>query len=126
MSTLVERGLSLLAEKLPEQAGIAVTFYRGAVAIAWTAAVGRTDAPMEVGAVLIEEHTEADFLGPAATLLVEGEPIEPRTGDRIVYADGGKTYTYQVAPMFGKEKCFRYSGPAHAMLRVHANLVNVR
>jgi hypothetical protein len=105
---------AFLGRHLPAAGGAPVTYSRGDASVVLTAVPGESEhaAADEQGNVTLVRSQ--DWLVAAADLVLGGETIEPRAGDRIVTAEG---QTYEVLPGEGRD-CFRASGRPYLRLRI--------
>ena len=119
MGDLLEQAAGWLGEMRQAYLSRPVVYSRGVESVAVQATVGRTLFEIDDGHGVIEKWQSRDFLVAAADLVVGGQLIEPRRGDRII--DGGKAYEV-MAP--GKEDVFRPSDPYGTTLRIHTKQVS--
>jgi hypothetical protein len=65
------------------------------------------------------DWTGADWILPAAALLLDEARIDPVAGDEIDETDAdGATLTWEVVPA-GDEPCWRYCDPGNRLIRIH-------
>jgi len=103
--------------------GQTVTYIEGETEVELKALLGRSKFDSaDVDGRAHTEWSDQDFLVVAADLHDAGVSIEPRRGVRIRLTQAGRTFTYEILP-FGDERHWRYSGPTHAVLRLHGKLV---
>ncbi len=119
MTTLLERGMTMVARVLPEAAGGDIVYERGANSVTITATFGRSEFVEETTDGTRISHTDRDFVFPAASLVLGGLAVTPQKGDRITV--GGEVF--QVLPMDGKQ-CYRQSDPQGTMIRVFAKRID--
>jgi len=113
-SNLLAAGLSVLNDV----AGDAVVYQRGNVEIAWRARQGAMSFDStDTNSLTVTSRTK-DFIGQAATLVINDEPIEPTEGDRIVLAG----VTYEVIRPSG-QNCWYFVDPANSELRIHTQQI---
>lgn len=114
---LLNRGQSWLAEKMPEAAGVPVTYTRGADSLALTAVVGRTvfRAQEEGRAAVV--WGDRDYLINVADLTFG----VPKVGDKITETINGEPVTFEVQlpGITPDEPAWRYSDPARLTYRLH-------
>lgn len=75
----------------------------------------------------VYERTDMDWIIPAADLVLNGEPTEPRRGDRITFEVGayGEEQLFEVMPFGGgEEPPWRWSDPYQTIARVHTKRIN--
>ncbi len=123
MADLLRKGADWLAGKLQSHAGELVVYRRGVLSVEVTASVGKTLLKLNdgVGGVRME-WTDADFIIPAALLILGGSAVLPARGDKIIRTLKGKVLTYE--PMAsGGEPPWRWSDGYQTLLRVHTKQV---
>lgn len=98
-----------------------VTYSRAGQSVSLLAGAGRTEFVMEGSDGAAVSWTSTDFLLTAADLILDGQVVEPRSGDRISRVRGSITETFEVLEPAG-QKCFRTDGQG-VTLRVHAKKV---
>ena len=95
-----------------------VTYCRGEESAEVAATVGKTEFDIDDGYGAVERFVSRDFLIAGAALVLGGEAVEPRPGDKIEETAGGVVHVHEVlAP--GKEPCWRWSDPYRTTLRIH-------
>ena len=123
MPTLQERGLRVLARKLPEVAGGKILYRRGDNSVWIDATWGRMEFQVESADGVRLEHTDRDFLFAVGELILGGNLATPERGDRIQIKGGS---VYEVLPLDG-EKCYTTAGPDGAgndmQSRVHGKRI---
>lgn len=120
MSTLFERGMSMIGRLAPAAAGGVVTYRRGDDAVEIPGCVfGKTEFQAYKAQEVVIEHTDRDFIFCWRMLVLGGQVATPARGDRITTDDES---VYEVLPVDG-EKCYRTSGPDSSgrdvLIRVH-------
>lgn len=99
--------------------GVAVTYQRGESSVSLTATRGRTEFETDDGAGMPLSYESADWLVSAADLVIGGERIEPRQGDKVT--DGGKVYEV-LAPR--GEPVWRWRDGGRSQMRIHSKLTD--
>jgi hypothetical protein len=125
MSTLMERGLDMLARALPETAGGRILYQRGEERIWIEAAFGRSEFQVESADGVRIEHSDRDFIFPAEALILAGTPATPQRGDRISVVRENRLdlQVFEVlAP--GGEQVYRQCDSQGIMIRVHTKRVS--
>lgn len=127
MSNLINRGQAALVAWLKAAAAVdgGVTYRRGALTLTGLAAwVGRTAfsrTSSEPGpAVVIGER---DYLFAVADLVLGGQPVAPKPGDRVTETIAGVATTFEVVSPETGEPAVRYSDQTRTVWRVHAKRV---
>jgi hypothetical protein len=118
MGDLLEQAASWLGRMRSAHLSRAVTYTRGDDSAQIAATVGRTEFQVDDGYGVIQTWQSRDYLVAAVDLVLAGETVQPRRGDRIT--DGGAVYEV-LAP--GKEDVFRFSDPYGVTLRIHTKVV---
>jgi len=122
MTDLLAQGAAWLEDQRHKHLTRTVVYQRGADTVEMLATIGRTEFEQadEFGAL---RRTESrDYLVRAADLVIAGDPVSPKAGDRIRETDDGVTFIYEVmAP--GNEPPWRYSDPYRRTLRIHTKYV---
>ena len=119
MTTLLERGMTMVARVLPEAAGGDIVYSRGASSVTITATFGRSQFMVESAGETRIEHTDRDFLFPAASLVLDGVAVTPQKGDRVTVG----AEVFEVLPIDGKQ-CYRTSDPQGTMIRVFTKKID--
>lgn len=114
--TLFARGLEMLSRTAATAAGGSIRYDSGGAIVYLNNTIfGTTEFQIEDADGVRIEHSDMDFVFPAADLLVNSEPVLPRRGDRIIIV-GREDEVYEVlAP--GSEQVFRDTGPPGARIR---------
>ena len=122
MNDLLAQGSAWLETQRTRFATRQATYQRGAASVELPATIGRTVFQTVNDHSVIERTETRDYLILASHLVLNETASLPQRGDRIVEADGGQTFIYEVlAP--GKEPVWRYSDPYRQTLRVHTRHV---
>ncbi|MDB5294909.1 MAG: hypothetical protein JWO31_892 [Phycisphaerales bacterium] len=103
-------------------AGSPVTYYRGSDAVAVLATVGRAVTGNRDDYGLSVRTESRDYLIDAAALVIGGQAVEPRGGDRIVEGNPQTGAAFEVMELPG-EPCWRYSDPQRTVIRLHTKYV---
>ena len=100
-----------------------VVYSRGGESAEIAATLGSTTYELtdEAGATVQAKAT--DFLVSADELILAGELVEPRPGDRIRVADGERTRIFEVMDLAGAGHC-RLCDPHGRTLRIHAKQID--
>ena len=115
-----------LSDALQDIASVEVTYRRGSDSVTFNATAGTSllkvsDAAQGTVRVV---RTDADFIFPAALLILSGDTVEPARFDIIdrVWPDG-ITRRYQILPLGGDEPEWRYADQHRIMIRVHTKYI---
>lgn len=123
MKDLLRAGQQWLADKLSEFASREVIYQRDVTQFPVTATIGKTEAEQDSGDGLILRVEIRDFLIDTQSLAIDGAPILPERGDRILETEAGQTFTYEVLPI-GSQRAWRYSDPFRLKVRIHTRLID--
>jgi hypothetical protein len=128
MADLLQTGTAWLGDMRTAHLSHPVTYCRPSTAsgqvaeVEVAATVGKTVFDIEDSYGAVERFESRDFLISAGELVLSGQPVEPRPGDRIKEPAGGKVLVYEaMAP--GKAPCWRWSDPFRRTLRIHTKHV---
>ena len=69
------------------------------------------------------DFTMQDWFLAASELVIDGEPVTPRKGDRIYAVSRGMQQTYEVLSPGGDEPVWRWSDASEVTRRVHTKLI---
>jgi hypothetical protein len=123
VTDLLERGAAWLEEQRRAHMTRTVTYQRGQQSVEVAATVGKTVFRVDNGYGLLERHETRDYLVSANDLVLDGQTVLPKAGDRVIEAEAKMIFTYEVmAP--GNEPVWRYSDPYRKTLRIHTKLVH--
>ena len=115
---LLNRGAAWLAGTMAAHAAEDVHFLRGGSAVVVRATLGRAVYEQAGDDGLVTRTSARDYLVPAASLTVDGAPVEPRPGDRFVEGGLAAGHLYEVTSIAG-EPCWRWSDEFRRTMRVH-------
>lgn len=116
MTTLTERGMGLLARALPVAAGGTIVYARGTSRVSIEAGFGVSEFQTDTAGSVLIEHTDRDFIFPAASLILGGTLATPQRGDQITVVDESKVFEV-LAP--GGAQVYRPCDPQGIAIRVH-------
>jgi hypothetical protein len=120
MSDILQSGSEWLAAKLKATASQLVTYQRGRDTVSVSATLGTSEEEVFDSGGGTSMHTRrSDFIVTAEDLVIDGETITPRSGDRIVM--GSRTYEVMA---LADGKVYQEI-PFGLLLRIHARLIEV-
>lgn len=123
--SLVSRGSAAHKRRAKLSAGVSITYARGVDSVELTAWEGRTLFAIESrqeGAARVQ-WGDKDYLIVASELILDGDTVTPREGDRITQTLPEGDVTFEVLPPNRGEPAWRYSDPQRTILRVHVKEV---
>lgn len=110
--TLQDRGIAMKNRLQPAAAGVAITYFRGpnpGVEIAGAiVGFGADETTAPAGGKARLDWAKREYLIPREKLILDGDPAEPRPGDRIEQTVNGVCLRFEVAPR-GDGSCWRWS-----------------
>lgn len=119
MSDQLQSGISWLSAKLKSHESSLVTYQRGGDSVSISATRGTSTEEVFDSSGAASMHTKrTDFIVNAADLILDGETVDPRSGDQIVVG----TDTYEVMAL-ADGKVYEEL-PYGLLLRIHARLVD--
>lgn len=123
---MLRTGLAWLTTKLNEHAAREVEYVRGASSTTLRATFGTKLLKLDDGDGGISmQWTDLDLLVPAASLVLDGEAIEPTRRDLVrVPEEGGVTLVYEVGSVPGEPE-WTWADPHRSMVRIHCRFVEV-
>lgn len=122
MTDLLEKGSTWLEDQRTRHLTRLVAYHRGADSVEIKATIGRTVFEQADDFGVIQKTESRDFLVLAADLVLNGERVLPKAGDRVREVQGDQVLIYEVmAP--GTEPPFRYSDAYRQTLRIHTKHV---
>jgi len=122
MTDLLEKGSTWLEDQRTRHLTRLVTYQRGTNSVEVKATIGRTIFEQADDFGVIQKTESRDFLVLAADLVLNGERVLPKAGDRIREVQGDQGFVYEVmAP--GTEPPFRYSDAYRQTVRIHTKHV---
>ena len=126
MPDLLEQGAAWLDEQRHKHLTRTVTYVRGDDSVEVQAAIGQTNFRFDdrFGATI--RHVARDYLIRTSDLVINGQAIEPRRGDRIREVIGGQALEHEVMSpnASGGEPEWRWSDPFGMTMRIHTKKVN--
>ena len=119
MSTLMQRGVALLARAGPSAAGGTIVYSRGADSVSLAATYGRSEFTSERDGVMTVEANDRDFTFEIDDLILGGVETLPQRGDRITDAEGR---LFEVLALAGAQ-VYRSCDAEGTMVRVHTKRI---
>lgn len=108
-------------------AGETVIYARGNDAVQLVAVPGQTTAEQQTHQGLHAQITIADFLIAVDDLVLDEQPIEPKSGDRIYRevpgSDGSRYHQYEVSSLDGGSRPWRHSDTGGTVYRIHTKRI---
>ncbi len=99
-----------------------VRYQRGADSVELAATIGRTEFEQADEYGVLHRIEARDYIIRAADLVLGGETVLPKAGDRICETEQAAVHVYEVmAP--GNEPPWRWSDPYRVALRIHTKHV---
>jgi len=119
---LLAKGSELLDRTRRAHLSRTVVYRRGEDSVEISATIGSTafDRTDEYG--VVHRIESRDYLVAAADLMLGGEAVTPKAGDRITETGEARVHEYEVMSP-GDEPAWRYSDPQRRTLRIHTKFV---
>lgn len=120
MSTILQRGMNLLASAAASAAGGQIVYTRGASTVTLLATFGRTEFQVEDANGIRIEMSDRDFIVASEYLLFSLVRVIPQRGDKITVINAGSEateYFEVLAP--GGAQPYRLCDPEGYMIRIH-------
>ncbi|MEL6741066.1 MAG: hypothetical protein AAFP26_10465 [Planctomycetota bacterium] len=126
MGDLLAKGSEMLDRTRRAHLSRTVVYRRGVDSVEIEATVGSTafDRTDEYG--VVHRIESRDYLVAAADLVLGGEAVTPKAGDRITETAEARVHEYEVmsSGSLGRdEPAWRYSDPQRRTLRIHTKFV---
>ena len=122
MGDLLAKGSEMLDRTRRAHLSRTVVYRRGVNSVELLATVGSTafDRTDEYG--VVHRIESRDYLVAASDLVLGGQAITPKAGDRIAETGESSVHEYEVMSP-GDEPAWRYSDPQRRALRIHTKFV---
>ncbi|MCL2640724.1 MAG: hypothetical protein FWD53_07760 [Phycisphaerales bacterium] len=118
MTDLLQKGMAWLEDQRTKFMTQSVVYQRGEDSVEVPATIGTTTFNVDDGGGALLRIESRDYLIRAADLVLGGNAILPKRGDRIRETSGSQVFIYEVmAP--GDEPCWRWSDGYRQTLRIH-------
>lgn len=119
MSTLMQRGLTMLSRMAPATAGGTIVYSRGANSVSLSATYGRSEFTSERDGVVTVDINDRDFMFEVDDLILGGVDSLPVRGDRIADAEGR---LFEVLALAGAQ-VYRACDAEGTRIRVHTKRI---
>jgi hypothetical protein len=125
MSTLLERGMDMIARAAPKVAGGRIIYQRGDSRVWIDATWGRTEFQTDTADGVRIEHSDRDFIFASAALVLGGVLATPARGDRITLVFENQTDgdVFEVLAPSGAQP-YRLCDPEGVMMRVYGKKIS--
>jgi len=118
VTDLLQKGMAWLEDQRTKFMTQSVVYQRGEDSVEVPATIGTTTFNVDDGGGALLRIESRDYLIRAADLVLGGNAILPKRGDRIRETSGSQVFIYEVmAP--GDEPCWRWSDGYRQTLRIH-------
>lgn len=125
MTDLLQRGLSWLEDQRRSHLAQPITYEQAGQSVEVLATIGQTLFELVDDYGVRQQVQSQDFLVCAADLVIGGQEVLPKRGDRVRHSLGQISRVYEVmAP--GKEPHFRFSDPYGRTLRIHTKQIGTQ
>ena len=118
MVDLLQKGMAWLEGQRTKFMTQSVAYQRGGDSVEVLATIGKTTFQIDDGAGALLRFESRDYLILAADLVLGGNPILPKRGDRIRETIGNQSFVYEVIGP-GDEPCWRWSDGYRRTMRIH-------
>lgn len=123
MPDLLQKSSAWLEDQRTKFLTQSVVYQRGTDTVELPATIGTTVFQIDDGAGALLRIESRDYLIRAVDLVLGGNAILPKRGDRIRETSGTQVFVYEVvAP--GDEPCWRWSDAYRQTLRIHTKQVD--
>ena len=123
MADLLQKASAWLEGQRTKFLTLPVVYQRGADTVEVPATIGATVFQIDDGAGSLLRIESRDYLIRAVDLVLGGNAILPKRGDRIREASGTQVIVYEVVGP-GDEPCWRWSDAYRQTLRIHTKQVD--
>ena len=123
MTDLLERGSQWLEAQRHEFLTRTVVYQRGDDSVQLQATVGNTVFRFDDAHGGVTRYVSRDFLIRVEDLVLDGEAVLPKRGDRIREPHGEQVHVHEVMGPGRDEPHWRYSDPHRRTLRIHTKQV---
>ena len=123
MADLLQKASAWLEDQRTKFLTQSVVYQRGTDTVQVSATVGQTVFQIDDGAGALLRVESRDYLIRAVDLVLGGNAILPKRGDRIRETSGTQVFVYEVVGP-GDEPCWRWSDAYRQTLRIHTKQVD--
>lgn len=125
MKNLMEQGARWLADKQQAFASVPVIYRRGERSVSLLAVPAQSQGEQDVEGGAQVGWQQRDWIVVAKDLVIDGQRITPKRGDRIEQQQEGVAYVHEVMPPPGGEDAWRWSDLNRVRLRIHTKQVRM-
>lgn len=123
MADLLQKASAWLEDQRNRHMTQTVVYQRGSDTVELPATIGTTVFQIDDGASALLRIESRDYLIRAVDLVLGGNAILPKRGDRIRETSGTQVIVYEVVGP-GDEPCWRWSDAYWQTLRIHTKQVD--
>ena len=123
MADLLQKASAWLEDQRTKFLTQSVVYQRGTDTVQVPATIGQTVFQIDDGAGALLRIESRDYLIRAVDLVLGGNAILPKRGDRIRETSGTQVFVYEVVGP-GDEPCWRWSDAYRQTLRIHTKQVD--
>jgi len=123
MADLLEQATDWLETMRKAHASCSVTYHRGDDSVAVLATVGRKSYQVDGGYGAAMWVDSTDFIVAAADLVLGGETVLPKPGDRVRVSQGEETGVYEVMTPGGEMSHYEAADPYRRAWQIHTKHV---
>lgn len=123
MADILATGASWLANQMKASAAQSVVYVRGALSVAVSATIGKTEFDVQDSEGFLQRHIARDYLILAADLVLDGVTILPERGDQVRETVGTDVLIYEVNTPSPSEQHYRYSDQYRQRMRIHTKQI---
>jgi hypothetical protein len=124
VADLLQRGAAFLEDQRHTHMTRPVVYLRAGASVEVQATIGRTVFDQQDQLGVLHRTESRDYLIRAADLVLAGESVQPKAGDRVRESAGTGALLYEVMAPEG-EPPFRYSDPERITLRIHTKFIGL-
>ncbi len=118
----MQTNLSRHFERLLASSGVSVSYVRAGSLVAITAAPAQTAIRVDDGSGVSLKSKRRDWIVQSAALVLAGQALTPRPGDRIHATARTTTLKFEVQRLAGEE-CYQECDAQGEYLRIHTQLI---
>jgi hypothetical protein len=122
MRNLLRQGSDWLSDKLRHNASTIAWYRRGAASTSIAMQIGSSEFEVQDETGFSTRVETRDYLFNVDELLLDGVPVTPLVGDRIIEGDLTNGFAYDVCAV-ASEPHWQYADPFKRRMRVHTKFV---